>query len=512
MDYFVTNLYHASELEEFKRNISEKKEFTLSFHLSSIGFSNSYIDIVRDYAITSFCCEKIAPLIDVIDSGIVTRDKYYKDFKIKCKALNVENLANDLSYFSEILTEELKEYDDIDVISFYDEVSEYEKSFSKRVFVFPELINNYWANLINGAYWEIASEYYESESKFFTKTYRKYPEHRFFFWKNALSSSFKNTIYFSTENWIIPPNTNISEALKVYSEVNNISLAEADKIDYNGRIILISNSNAVYFTQYRELLNSLQCIKFALEKDKKKQPKNHIMQVNLFGESILYKSTKRSRLNYKDRVDIDDHKIKYKISEFGDIITLEYEGYTCVFFSTKILTFEEIKDINSYLYPAYSKTQHLIETSITEKCQWNELDDNSFEELCYDILCCHPSFDSSTIQKMGKSKSRDGGRDIVIKTKKTPTKEPELYIFQCKFFSDKTSLSASKLSNAGNVILQYGCGGYGVFTTTVIDSTLHDMLDGFSNRNIDTSFRWSKYDLERYLNRCQAIKNKYFKQ
>lgn len=154
----------------------------------------------------------------------------------------------------------------------------------------------------------------------------------------------------------------------------------------------------------------------------------------------------------------------------------------------------------------------MIDISISENCNWSEIDDDIFEELCYDVLYCHPHFDSSTIQKMGKSRSRDGGRDIVIKTKKTPTNEQELFIFQCKYLSAKTSLSAAKISNAANVIIQYGAKGYGVFTSTVIDSTLYDMLDGFNRSiNIDVSFCFSKYELERYLNRHQLIKQKYFR-
>lgn len=60
--------------------------------------------------------------------------------------------------------------------------------------------------------------------------------------------------------------------------------------------------------------------------------------------------------------------------------------------------------------------------------------------------------------------------------------------------------------------MQFGAKGYGVFTTTVIDSTLYDMLDGFtSSMKIDTSFNWSKYELERHLNKNMMIKDKYFK-
>ena len=299
-----------------------------------------------------------------------------------------------------------------------------------------------------------------------------------------MSNTFKETIYFSTENWIIPPNTDITAALRTYSGLeHNLFLENADKIEYNGLTVLINNSTAVYFKQREQLINSIKCTEKVLDKiyskndiynDSKKDIEN--IQVNLFGESNIQRRIKK-RINYNSDIYIDETKIKYNLSEFGDLITIEYKEFTHIFFSNNILNFEEIKDLNSFLFPAYSKTQNLINISISEKCDWLELNDDTFEELCYDILYCHPYFDSSTIQKMGKSRSRDGGRDIVIKTKKTPTKEQELYIFQCKYFSDKTSLSASKILNAGNVIMQYGAKGYGVFTTTVIDSTLYDMLD-----------------------------------
>jgi hypothetical protein len=59
--------------------------------------------------------------------------------------------------------------------------------------------------------------------------------------------------------------------------------------------------------------------------------------------------------------------------------------------------------------------------------------------------------------------------------------------------------------------MQYGAKGYGIFTTTVIDATLYDMLDGFNrNMRVNTFFRWSKYELERYLNTHDALKRKYF--
>jgi hypothetical protein len=516
MNYIVTD-FQEVDVEIFKKEVSEGVEFEISFPLSSIGYSQSRIDVIQDYSEVSFCCERIVHFLNVLNVNFVVRDKYYTDFKIKCTAIDVESLIDELSYFSEMINGEFIVYDDLDRMSFYDEVSEHEESYNKGVFMFPELINNYWANLINGAYWEIASEH-ESESEFFNKTYKKNPEHRFGFWKGPLSNLFMETIYFSTENWIIPSGTNVINALKAYSGIgNNLFLEDSDKIEHNGRTVLINGFTAVYFTHKEQLINSIKCTekvlnkiynKSAISNDKKS---TESIQVNLFGESRIQRKRKK-RTNYHNDISIDEAKIKYKLSEFGDVVTIEYNKFTYVFFVNNTLNFEEIKDLHVFLFPSYSKTQNLINMSISENCNWRELNDDTFEELCYDILYCHPHFDSSTIQKMGKSRSRDGGRDIVIKTRKTPTKQQELYVFQCKYFSEDKSLSASKITNAGNVIMQYGAKGYGVFTTTVIDATLYDMLAGFNrNMNIDISFLWSKYELERHLNQNQIIKNKYFK-
>lgn len=503
MNFQVNELYGLKE-EDLKEKLTKNEVYEISFWLSSIGFTNNPIDIVQDYATISYCCENIVPFITILKSDFVTRDKYYQDFKITCKSQDIGNLANTLIYYAEMLTEELKIYDDIDVISFYDNICEYQNQLNKKRFAFPELINNYWANLLNGGYYQIASEEDGPENVFFQKVYRKYPEHRYGFWKGALSKDFIEPIYFSIHNWIIPPTSDTIKALKIYSDVEYLNLYDAEKIEYNSKIILISNSAAIYFDQYNDYMNSLNCIKFALDKKTTKQ-KIKENEYNLFEENIISKS-KNPNLRY-----YTNNEIKYKLSEFGDILAIEQYGYTFIFFNKKFLNFEEIKDLHSYLYPTFSKVQNLINNSISENCNWNQLNSELFEDLCYDILYCHPSFDSSTIQRMGKTKSRDGGRDIVIKTRRTISNEPELYVFQCKFYSDKYSLSASKLSNAANVIMQYGAKGYGVFTTTTIDATLYDMLNGFHiNSGIDVAFCWSKYELERYINIYPAIRNKYF--
>jgi len=504
------NDFTSIDLNHFKKSILSGQELTISFPIPSIGFSNSRIDIISDLRDVSFCCEKVANFITVVDSSFVTRDKYYTDFQIRCYPTDIDKLIDTLVYSSQMLGD--ADVDNDDRLAFMDTVSEYEDSFNKRLFTFPELINDYWANLINGAYWEIASEYHESEDDFFRDTYKKHPEHRFGFWRSPKTKVFKEPIYFSTESWIIPPGTDLIEALQNYSGLNfKLEIDDAEKVEYKGQTILLTNNAAVYFKQIEQLQNAINCSQKALKRIfsiDDKQYSSQVQQTNLFGETY----TKRTRIKPRN-YQLDPKLLSFKVSEFGDLIVVNYQGFDHVFFGYYNLTFEEIKELNNHLYPAFSKTQNIIANSISQNCNWLKLNDDTFEELCYDILFCHPKFDSTTIQKMGKSKSRDGGRDILIKSKKTPTNEQDLYIFQCKFLSESSSLSAAKIPNAGNVVMQYGAKGYGVFTTTVIDSTLYDMLDGFNrNLDIDTSNNWSKYELERHLNRHQMIKNKYFGQ
>lgn len=517
ISYLVEEFQNADH-SGFENYANTGCELELLFPLSSVGFAQSSIDIVQDYSMVSFCCELIAPFLSISSFGFEKKDNIHLYFRVTCKSADTESLKENLIYFSEVLSQELSIYDDIDVISFWDKISEYEEGFDKEVFYFPDLINGYWANLVNQGHREIASEYHKSEKKYFSKLYKKYPEQSYHFWRSPLSKSFTDPLYFSTENWIIPPSTDITGALRLYSNIeHSIQLEPAEKVQYNGQLVLISDTAAVNFMQFEQLLHSIRCTTLVLAERHSPSPNLHksaiiVQNIGFQGELFKNNSKKGRKVNtFTNTVKIESEQISYQLSELGDIITASYKDFKYVFFNEQSMSFEQIKDLNKFLYPAYAKTQKIIESSVTETCNWPELDDDRFEELCYDILYCDPRFDSTTIQKMGKSRSRDGGRDIVIKTRTVPGRETELYVFQCKYLSTHASLSASKLPNAGNVIMQYGAQGYGVFTTTVIDATLYDMLDGFiKNKHLYNYVCWSKYELERFLNRHQMIKGKYF--
>ena len=111
-------------------------------------------------------------------------------------------------------------------------------------------------------------------------------------------------------------------------------------------------------------------------------------------------------------------------------------------------------------------------------CDWGGLSDEEFEELCYDLIYHHPKFDSDTIRKFGKSRSRDGGRDIEVHDFPIGRgTAPRKWIFQCKLVKNGSSLAARRLQDVGDMLEMYAAEGFGVMTSAVIDATLYDKLD-----------------------------------
>jgi hypothetical protein len=144
-------------------------------------------------------------------------------------------------------------------------------------------------------------------------------------------------------------------------------------------------------------------------------------------------------------------------------------------------------------------------------CDWSSLADEQFERLCYDIILTHPRFDPDTIRKHGKSRSRDGGRDIEILDMPRPGEgRRRKWIFQCKLVSGTGSLSATKVLDVGDMLDHYDVGGFGVITSAPIDATLYDKLDAVCDRRGVEKLIFSVLELERALARNPVIRERYF--
>ncbi|UXR92833.1 restriction endonuclease [Agrobacterium tumefaciens] len=144
-------------------------------------------------------------------------------------------------------------------------------------------------------------------------------------------------------------------------------------------------------------------------------------------------------------------------------------------------------------------------------CDWKSLDDEAFEELSYQLIFDNPKFNSDTIRKLGKSRSRDGGRDIVVHEATVgPWVEPRKWIFQCKLVTNGSSLGSTRLTDVGDMLEQYGAQGFGVITSAQMDATLYDKLDAICGKRGVEQYHLSVLELERALGRNRRVRQKFF--
>ena len=171
-----------------------------------------------------------------------------------------------------------------------------------------------------------------------------------------------------------------------------------------------------------------------------------------------------------------------------------------------------MKSLNETLGVALISTGVNIGFSEGLTYDWSRIDDEEFEKLCYDIIYSHPRFNNETIRKLGKSRSRDGGRDIQVYdiplNSLTPSKK---WIFQCKLVTGAGSLSATKLVDVGDMLDYYDVEGFGVFTNTLIDATLYDKLDKLCKKRGVDQLNFSALEIEKELIRKPYIRARYFK-
>lgn len=484
--------------------------FKLPIPYSYIGISQSQVDIMYDHLEMSFCIEAILEYATFLDYEI--NYNYKGGVTLEIRPTQFKELASALIRLCTLKAEN-KDIDEDDLFSIREEIEEYRDKINMITPKFPQAIDDYYANLINGGLCEMLGEFLydnvgegeqekskndqavndtntdlidglegNTDEKTLNYYYSKNPEWRWGIWKSAASNTIGEVFYVSTYCWIIPVKSNYSKILKYYSGFRkDIYFESATILEHKGVYIAINEFGGIRIDNLQSFTAAIQCSKLALSIE-----------------------TDNSSYN------IPFQDFKAYISEFRDVIMLEHKNFRYAYFSFQIASHENLKQIWEHLSSSAGYIQNLLGINSTSSCDWDSLNDNQFEELCYDILCIHTKFDSSTIRKMGKSKSRDGGRDIVILTNSI-IDLPEKYIFQCKLLKRTGSLTKSKIPEAANTIMEYGANGYGIFTSGTIDSTLYDLLDGFTkNSKIKTDIVFSVYELEKFLARNKGLKNKYF--
>ncbi|WP_299523373.1 hypothetical protein [Winogradskyella sp.] len=449
------------------------------------NFYRTSRDTMLDFLSLSHLAEGVAKHGKVLNGNYVFGKGMQDYFTISLTKYEIESFSKFLYLHSYVNSNE-DFYSSDEHWEYIEDLDGFEDNLENTQFCFPEIIDRYYANLVNSGYAEIAQEIesmdgVEAAEHFLEIEYKKYPERYFHYWLSAHSNNCKLNVYLSKDAWIIPNKYDFTEVL--------VKLGEAEKkAEYirsysykvNNNQIICNDKVAIWFKVSSELRHARNCADVALSK---------------FRGLVAELS-----------------ETEYYLSKYADILIVKDTFFSYVFFiHDKKLRTKEIQDIRAKLNPLHTVLGNILDVQFNSDVNWQQLDDEKFELLCYDLIYEHPKFDERTIRKMGKSKSRDGGRDITVMTKSVNGKEPELYVFQCKLLSPSSSLTKSKVPNAANVIMEYGAKGYGVFTNGIIDSTLYDMLDGFNATNgVYTRENWGKLELEKKLAEDSFLRDKYF--
>lgn len=453
----------------------------------SIGKTNSHLDIAYDYLKALYvgetliaCCEEISIKKVYWDDAMHLQNVYFI-----LHIRDVVELAKALMYLSpafknprEYLKSEVKGYpegwfpDDFDeespeTIRFYEDIAKFEENLYQCVLHFPELADSYFANYIHG---------YESEGIELDTT--AHPEYKYKFWQSFLSQKVGFNFYVSTESWILPLNVDIENLL---IEQGSFRLGVPDL--YEAIPLMMGNLTPIVYNKY--------CVTA--------YPLDEIAQAKKCAEEIfsgqLHKDFEGRPLNIISRVLLDKER---------SLLVASDQIAQYLFFGDSLPVVSP--DVLSIILDSLPILSSLSGEQISISCPWHELDDDQFEELCYYVVLAH--FHPAKLAKMGKSRSRDGGRDIVFEIVRLG-KPNENWIVQCKLIRDGGSLTSRKVE-VSDTIDQYGADGYCVMTTGLIDATLRDKLEGIKrNRKIQYE-TWSRLELERFLARHLDIVHRYF--
>ena len=451
-----------------KKNLSG---FVLKMHYNHIGSCQSSIDVMQDHLEMAFILEKLLQY-----SRITRYERNYSAYPPDIFATLIPNestiflLAEELFYVSVLKAKE-SDPDEESLDSITNDLIDFEDEIEQISFKFIDEIEDYYANYINQGIYEIASESSDDENEYLSSYFSKNPEWEYGFWKHHLSKIPKESVYFSSFCWVVKNDVGINLLLSKYSGIEEVTFNDAILVD------------ALIFNDFTVIdFNSFENIDTAF--------------------SLIDKLSKTS-----------NKSIAIQISQNIDIVKISYSGYFIIYFNFQKLRENTIKELYEKATWLKERLSTLLGFSKKTSYDWNILTDESFEELCHNIIYNDIRFDRLTIRKMGKSKSRDGGRDIVVWTKSQLGNAAKKYIVQCKLLKKSSSLKKSMMHSISNVIMEYEADGYIIMTNAKIDGGLYDMLDGFSRNEkmkTDTKTNFSRLELELYLDSHGDLKQRYF--
>ncbi|MBZ9783748.1 hypothetical protein K9857_19640 [Pseudomonas sp. REP124] len=483
---------------DFFSLLKDQKTIKIQIPLSSVNVSNSYIDIISDYLDASFAIESLASNFEILNIEKNWSAKHHPVYYLTINNHDPIKLSELLLKLVWIFQYPISDASETIFDEVRHDIYQYEETITDTTLFYPEIIDDYLANLINGAYYELDFDVFRDQLYFF-------PERTFGFWASAAYNNETEKVLLSTDAWIIPAQINPAHAFKRLGYDGDFSLLNSNLLTINNQTIAISEGITLSIPM-KKIAQALACI------EELNTPKNEYRQKFQSNEtSDLYHHSFNFYENARSYEKTQNHStFEPYISEFSDFFALKIKSAFIIIFDTKELQRNESERYINAARQLFSSFEDNITTPSKLNLPWHEINDEIFEQICYDIIYHNSKFDRSTIRKYGKSRSRDGGRDISVYTKAKPGEKSQKYIFQCKLSDPEKSIGTSKLGAITDILEQYSADGYGIMCNCYIDASLFDRLDAIAtNRSINIE-TWSIFDIERFIARRPVIKNRYF--
>lgn len=465
------------ELEGFIA--SADKDYKIFIPIPSLGKTQSYRDICSDIVDALWLSEMLAANSDLIDFNFdnTLPYYYYVVVTLSCEIDFIKDvLINGVTLFSYLnnLDFESERYEYI-----RSEISEFESSLEVYETKFPDLLDFYYSNFVNGVLPEVVSEYPEE----WVGAIKDNPEWRFGYWKSGYSGVLEANCFASCDGWIIP------------SSISLNSFFKSQKQRYNFDDLTISTHFSLYGNDYLLCTNGLFKIPF-----EKYSISRMVSTLSFDNEDDYFLDGVKTKISEKFYVDSS-----------GTLLVVDDVDFYHVFYNIHSLREMEAKNLQSSVIDLISKITASAALEKALSLDWSKMTDDDFENLCYDVIYRHPRFNVDTIRKLGHSRSRDGGRDIeVYDIAILPGETPVKWIFQCKLVSKTKSLGGSKVQDIGDMLEQYNAGGFGVMTSALIDATLYNKMDSICSRRKIKQMNFSVLELERVILKDIAFFERYF--
>ena len=470
----------------FLQSVSLGEAFSVDIPLPSVGSSNSHLDLADDFLDASLIAERLGACAPRSSMSWAKVD-YLNVIRLELGGYDPQVMSLELAQMAIFIdypnheTEGLRdEYERVREL-WYD----YEESLEQCDLLFPEIADHYVGNLIMSY-----GEWDDPEA--LREHLQRHPERRYGFFVMRSIRPGGRAVLSSDGELILPADVPLSEVL--------------ESMGYGGEAI--APAQMVMTGQEASFIGDHVVVGV---------PSDVVTQAMACGDDFVRRTQSDSYsydlISFQGREACSEDEPSALVGDLAGFAALRCSGFTIVFFSEAQRPATDRAARASVLQSLATSLHDGGSAKPAPDLPWELLDDELFEQICWDYLYASPHFDRDRLEKIGKSNSRDGGRDIVAWTNRTPPfyRAPVKWIFQCKHIRADDSLTPRHIKSIGDVIDQYGASGYGVMTCGYIDATLHDRVDSICARRGAEVRKIDRFLLQAFVSARPLLFEKYFR-